>query len=109
MVIWSNEAKADLRKIHKYISTDSKLYADNVKNNIIDKADTLDEMKKKFRVESEFNDETIRYMIVYSYKLLYRIVNNEVILVLGLPSQRQSLRKKFSNIYKIKIPSNRIK
>lgn len=43
MVIWSIPAKNDLKQIYDYIAKDSKYYAKNVTQNIVEKTDQLSE------------------------------------------------------------------
>jgi plasmid stabilization system protein ParE len=65
MVIWSLPAKKDLEQIFDYIAQDSKYYAKNVANKIIEKTEG--------RVVPEIDDPNIRELIVYSYRLIYEI------------------------------------
>jgi plasmid stabilization system protein ParE len=46
MVIWSNPAKDDLKKIHDYIAKDSKFYAIKVSQEFIEESENLQEFPK---------------------------------------------------------------
>jgi addiction module RelE/StbE family toxin len=73
MVIWSLPAKKDLEQIFDYIAQDSKYYAKNVANKIIEKTEQLSEFQEMGRVVPEIDDPNIRELIVYSYRLIYEI------------------------------------
>jgi len=73
MVKWSIPAKNDLKQIHDYIANDSKYYAQNVIQEIVSKTETLTEFPKIGRIVPEISDQSIRELIVYSYRLIYEI------------------------------------
>jgi len=73
MVKWSIPAKNDLKQIHDYIAKDSKYYAQNVVQEIVAKTETLNDFTEIGRVVPEINNQNIRELIVYSYRLIYDI------------------------------------
>ena len=73
MVIWSLPAKIDLKQIYDYIAKDSKYYAKNVTQNIVEKTEQLSEFQEMGRVVPEIGDPNIRELIVYSYRVVYEI------------------------------------
>jgi toxin ParE1/3/4 len=77
MVIWSIPARNDLKQIYEYIAKDSKYYATNVVENIVSKAENLDEFPEIGRVVPEIGDENVRELIIYSYRLIYEVVPND--------------------------------
>ncbi len=83
-VIWSKVAKDDLKQIYKYISRDSKYYADQVVEKIIGKTEHLENYPHMGRVVPEINNESIRELLVYSYRLVYQISQDGEIQVLAL-------------------------
>jgi addiction module RelE/StbE family toxin len=78
MVIWSIPARNDLKLIYDYIAKDSRYYATNVVENIVSKAENLDEFPEIGRVVPEIGDENVRELIIYSYRLIYEVVLNDV-------------------------------
>jgi toxin ParE1/3/4 len=78
MVIWSNTSKQDLKQIYEYIKRDSVYYAKKVINDIIDKAESIEELPNKGKVVDEFKDENLREILVYSYRLIYRRVSSNI-------------------------------
>jgi addiction module RelE/StbE family toxin len=91
MVRWSDQAKADLKAIHDYITRDSTHYAKQVTRELVDKADTLPELPRLGRVVSELGDENVREIPDYSYRILYEIKAGDEIVVLALIHKRTDL------------------
>ncbi len=78
---WSEEALEDIESIATYIEKDSPVYAKAVVTKFFEKAELLQEFPKTGRVVPEFDNETIREIFVYSYRLIYKIEKNVVLLV----------------------------
>lgn len=91
MVTWSDHAKADLRHIHDFIAADSRHYAKQVTQGIVDKTLRLSELPRIGKVVPEINDEDIRELHLYSYRILYEI-HAEHIHVLAVVHKRQDLQ-----------------
>ena len=73
MVIWSEPAKADLRSIHDFIAHDSQHYAKKVTQDIREKTNVLDGLPKMGKKMPELNDEAVRELSLYSYRIIYKI------------------------------------
>ncbi|PKL15516.1 MAG: type II toxin-antitoxin system RelE/ParE family toxin [Spirochaetae bacterium HGW-Spirochaetae-5] len=73
MVSWSETARDDLRQIYNYIADDSKYYAGEVIDTIIEKTEPLDAFPEIGRVVPELMNENIREIFVYSYRIIYEI------------------------------------
>jgi toxin ParE1/3/4 len=78
MVKWTAPAKRDLKKIHNYISEDSKYYAKRVADDIIAKTEKLNDFPEIGRVVPELQETNIRELIIYSYRLLYEIKPQQI-------------------------------
>jgi len=91
MVIWSTPAKADLKSIHDFISQDSKYYAKKVTQDIREITDTLDELPKTGKKIPELNDDKIRELHLYSYRIIYEIRKNNIF-VLAVIHKRRDLK-----------------
>ena len=91
MVIWSEPAKADLRSIHDFISHDSSHYAKKVAQDIREKTNILDELPKVGKKVPELNDEAIRELSLYSYRIIYEI-KSQCIFVLAVAHKRRALK-----------------
>jgi len=78
VVKWSKPARKDLKRIHSYIAQDSKYYADEVADVIVEKTRSLDLFPRMGRPVPETMDENIREIFVYSYRVIYEITDNEI-------------------------------
>ena len=72
MVIWSEPAKSDLRKIFNYIACDSKYYAGKVIQEFVDRSEALNEFPKMGKILAEVGNPEVREIHVYSYRLIYK-------------------------------------
>ena len=81
MVIWAAPAKSDLKAIHDYIATDSKYYAKKVIQDIIERTNLLGKYPRIGRRVPELDDENIREIFAYSYRILYEIALDHVSIV----------------------------
>jgi toxin ParE1/3/4 len=78
MVIWSKPAKRDLRNIHDHIASDSKFYATKVVRDIIERSEKLNNVPLIGRMVLEVEDPDIREVIVYSYRLIYKVSSSTI-------------------------------
>lgn len=85
-------AKAQLRHIHDYIDQDSPLYARRVSEALVQKTIGLDELPRKGRMVPELNDETVRELPLYSYRILYEIKSDNLVEVLAVIHRRRDLQ-----------------
>ena len=72
-MIWSEPAKADLRSIHDFIAKDSPFYAKKVAQDIREKTNVLNDLPKMGKKVAEVNDEVIRELSLYSYRIIYEV------------------------------------
>lgn len=73
MVKWTKHALVQLRHIHNYIAQDSPFYAKRVSNALVRKTFVLEELPRIGRVVPELNEENVRELSLYSYRILYQI------------------------------------
>jgi len=90
VVIWMEPAKADLQHIHNFIAEDSKRYARKVVREMVGKADILDETPKLGKMVPEIQDDNVRELHLYSYRILYEIKTPNIE-VLAVIHKRQHL------------------
>jgi toxin ParE1/3/4 len=67
-----------LLQIYNYIAQDSGFYAKKVVNDIVDKSDYLANFPNLGRKVEEMDDDNLREVIVYSYRMIYRVVEDGV-------------------------------
>ncbi len=93
MVIWSEPAKADLRSIYDFIAHDSIHYAKKVAQDIREKTDILLGKPKLGKKVPELNDDVVRELSLYSYRILYEI-KSQNIFILAVVHKRRKLKVK---------------
>lgn len=87
-VSWSRRALADLEAIADYIATDSPTFAGIVVKKIVAQARPLAQFPRSGRKVPEFDDENVRELIVYSYRVIYRVLENEVLIAAVIHGKR---------------------
>jgi len=89
MVKWTRHAKRQLRHIHDYIAQDSPLYARRVGEELVKRTLGLDELPRKGRMVPELNEDAVRELGLYSYRILYEIKSDHLIEVLAVIHKRR--------------------
>ena len=67
---WTAHAKSQVRHIHDYIAQDSLLYARRVSEELVKKTIGLDTLPRKGRKVPELNEDAVRELSLYSYRIL---------------------------------------
>jgi addiction module RelE/StbE family toxin len=77
-VKWTHQALDDLEAICLFIARDASKVAAVFASRAFEATDRLADHPRLGRVVPEFQTETIREVILHSYRLIYRIVDDEV-------------------------------
>jgi plasmid stabilization system protein ParE len=83
-VIWDDEAKASLRSIYNYIKKRESIeQAKKVRDGIRDLAKGLGFIPHKYTEDPFLKDEPgdNRFKVIWSYKIVYEVTNEEVIIL----------------------------
>lgn len=70
---WAENALCDLEGIRNFIGRDSKYYSKEVIGSILNKVKRLKDFPNIGRKVPEMNDENIRELFSYSYRIIYKI------------------------------------
>jgi plasmid stabilization system protein ParE len=87
-IVWSKRAAQDLESITGYIATDSPAYAGVVLKNIVNQTRILARFPRAGRRVPEFDDENVRELVVYSYRIIYRLQQDEALIVAVIHGKR---------------------
>jgi addiction module RelE/StbE family toxin len=87
-IVWSPRAAKDLESIVDYIAADSPTYASTVLKNIVNQTRILASFPQAGRAVPEFEDENLREVIVYSYRIIYRLEQDEALIVAVIHGKR---------------------
>ncbi len=80
-VLWSKKASNELESIYKYIKKDSSQNAILVFNEIYDLAISLSNFPFKFPKDPAINDEKVRFAVIWSYKIIYSVEKESVVIL----------------------------
>jgi len=90
-IIWSNPAVDDLEQIVQYIARDSHTYVAAVAGRILDSIDRLADFPGMGRVVPEFEEDAIRELIVYPYRVIYRVGTDRIVIAAIIHGARDLL------------------
>lgn len=88
MVKWTAHAIIQLRHIHDYIAQNSPLYAKRVSDALVRKTFLLDELPRMGCKVAELDDEAVRELSLYSYRILYEIKNTHIAILAVIHKRR---------------------
>ncbi|MDO9583409.1 MAG: type II toxin-antitoxin system RelE/ParE family toxin [Desulfomicrobium sp.] len=88
LINWSPQALEDLELIAEYIARDSDFYARAVVQALLEGARSLGTLPNRGRIVPEFGDPCIRERLLYSYRLIYRIETERIVIVAVIHGQR---------------------
>jgi plasmid stabilization system protein ParE len=87
-VVWSPEARADLRQIEAYIASRSPLNARRAIEKVREAADKLRDFPYSARMIPEFQDPERRETFVYEYRLMYRVEQRHICILRVIHGRR---------------------
>jgi len=87
-VTWSPEAVEDLESIAEYIDRDSSYYAQSVVSQVFEASRKIKEFPLIGRMVPEIGDENIRERFIYSYRLVYKIQQQRILIVAVIHGKR---------------------
>jgi len=87
-VAWSPEAIEDVESIAAYIGRDSEFYARAVSTRIVEMTREIGSLPWAGRVVPELSDEKIRARFVYTYRIVYRIKEDHILIVAVIHGKR---------------------
>ena len=87
-ITWSPEAVEDLESIATYIARDTSYYARSVVSQILEVSRQIPKFPFIGRVVPEVGNENIRERFVYSYRLVYQLKQNNIMIVAIIHGKR---------------------
>lgn len=88
-MIWTDHAKQQLRRIFDYIRIDSEFYANQIKNEILNKASQAEYFPYKHRKVPELDDIFYREIFVYFYRIIYEISGENINIITILHTRQK--------------------
>lgn len=77
-IIWAPLAVEQLEEIADYIAYDKPLAAENWVNTIFETVENLSEFPESGRMVPELNRNDIREIIKGNYRIIYKVLSNEI-------------------------------
>jgi len=87
-VVWSRRAVQDLEAIADYIASDSPNFAAIVVKKVLNQTKMLAEFPRAGHKVPEFDDANIREVVVYSYRIIYRLEGDEILIAAVIHGRR---------------------
>ena len=87
-VAWSRRALKDIEDIADYIAGDSPTYAGIVIKKIANQTRMLAQFPRAGRKVPEFDDENVRELVVYSYRIIYRLQKDDIVIAAVIHGRR---------------------
>ena len=78
-VVWATSARIGLDEVIEYIAQDSRDQALEVLQLALETASTLNNLAERGRVVHELNDSDVRELFVFRYRLIYRVLPDQVV------------------------------
>jgi toxin ParE1/3/4 len=87
-IVWSPRALADVEAIASFIASDSVFYANAVVRRIVTLTRSLSKFPSAGRKVPEFDDESIRELSAYSYRIIYSVEPEQVTIAAVIHGKR---------------------
>jgi toxin ParE1/3/4 len=87
-VHWTEAALADLRAAQEYLARHSPQYAQGLVDRIFDKAGELATQPLLGAEVPEYGEETLRELFEHPYRIIYRVLENQVDIVAVVHASR---------------------
>lgn len=91
---WTFQARDDLKAIAEYISKDSKSYAKHQVLKLKNRTRIFKTQLRSGKVVPEINKENIRELIEGSYRIIYKIVEEDYIDILTIHHSARDLKNR---------------
>ncbi len=90
---WTVGAREDLREIVEYVSQGSTTYAGAIAGRIVAAVERLRRHPQMGRIVPEYEDATIRELIVGSYRVVYRLRRQRIGIIAVVHGSRDLFRR----------------
>ena len=94
---WRDKSIEELQAIYDYIYFRSAQNAENVVDTLLELGNSLAEFPAKFPVEPILNQENVRFVVKWDYKIIYRIEKDKIIILRVFHSRQNPEKLKNKN------------
>ena len=89
---WTEPSIVDLQAIGEYIAKDAEYYASRFMDKIIDAVGKLADFPKIGRIVPEAEQENIRELLFYNYRIIYRIEKKQILILTVIHGSRNLVK-----------------
>ncbi|RFZ90157.1 type II toxin-antitoxin system RelE/ParE family toxin [Mucilaginibacter conchicola] len=89
---WTSIAISDLQGVYDYIAEDSITYAGRFVDKLIARVEILETHPESGRIVPEFDNPSLKELIEGSYRIIYRIVNEEKVEIIRIHHSARLLK-----------------
>lgn len=90
---WSNKAVLQVKSIGEHIELDSPWQAERIVNQLYSAPEKLRWSPRKGKIVPEFGDPQLREVSVFSWRLIYRILDEETLEVAAVVHGKRLLKR----------------
>jgi toxin ParE1/3/4 len=87
-VVWADSARRALDYVLEYVAQESRDRAVTLLSRVLDAAATLDMLANRGRVVPELNQPDVRELLVFDYRVQYRVLEEQVVAIAFLHGAR---------------------
>lgn len=87
-ILWTEDGYSSFDEVVQYIAKDSPYYASNFAKKITSTIEILKDFPEIGRIVPEYNKPDLRELIYQNYRIVYRIVNDAIYIVLVIHGAR---------------------
>ncbi|ARU57269.1 RelE/StbE family toxin [Oleiphilus messinensis] len=87
-------ARRQLKEIYHFIAEDSETAAERVTDEMVEYSMQLDTLPYRHHMTPELKDEYVREFSMYSYRVIFEILPDDIIAVIAVVHKRQNIRPK---------------
>jgi plasmid stabilization system protein ParE len=93
-IVWTEPAVSDLQSIVDYISRHSEYYGGAFAERILEAAESLSQFPEMGRIVPEFGRDEIRELIFQSYRIIYQIEEERILILAVIHGSRNLMSRK---------------
>ena len=98
---WTEKSSTHLMAIHDYIAKDSKTYATRFIKSLIKASSKLEIMPRCGRIVPEFETYGFREVIYKSYRIIYRIIDDDNVEILAVVHGAREIKPIFQEEWEL--------
>ena len=90
-IIWTELAISDINNIAEFIALDSEKFAKIQVQRFFKEAEVLEKFPETGRIVPEIEDDTIRELILGSYRIIYQLISKDSIAIITVHHSKRLL------------------